>query len=62
MHTKTQDHPVQHPLAVNVVWIGASVLGETAPEAAKLMELPCHYYWLLLGVFLGGISEFQAVF
>lgn len=26
MHTKTQDHPVQHPLAVNVVWIEASVL------------------------------------
>lgn len=63
MHTKTLDHPVQHPLALNVVWTGASVPAKTLLQKQQS-------WWNCLGIttgsflggFLGGISEFQAVF
>lgn len=46
MHTKAQDHPVQYPMAVNVAWTGASVLGETL-----LQKQPS--WWNCLGVTTG---------
>lgn len=50
MHTKTRDGPVQHPLAVNVMWTRASVLGETL-----LQKQPSWWNWLAIttGLFLG---------
>lgn len=50
MHTKTWDGPVQHPLAVNVVWTGASLLGESL-----LQKQPSWWNCLAIttGLFLG---------
>lgn len=59
IHTKAQDHPVQHPMAVNVAGTGASVPGDFAPEAAKLVELPWSYCGSFLVVFRCHLLSFR---